>query len=231
MRKRRKFSAKQLANQRRFAAAARARGRKANPSRRRKAHHAVTVHHKRRRSNPVRAHTTHRRRRRHNPISLGNLSGSSTGTLLKNAAIGGAGAVGVDAALALLPVPATWLQGWLGIVTKSGAAILLGAAAHKFGLRGGLVAKAVEGSLTVTAYKAIVSLVGPAGMGVPLAGLGYFSPARQVQLPGAARMGTGAMGIPNVLGRYFNKPAQPMGRYFDQGLTSFPSGKVAGFNL
>ena len=116
-----------------------------------------------RRRNPIFS-APRRHRRRRNPISLGGMSG-----LLMPAVFGAAGAVLIDAAFTYIPLPASLNTGTMGLITKAGAALLLGTAGRKvFG------AKATEmavGSLTVQVYNLARQLL-PASV----TGLGYVSP-------------------------------------------------------
>jgi hypothetical protein len=200
--KKRTFSAKQLANQRRFAKAAKARSRatkKANPSKparkanpmakrrtRRSPAKRTTSRRRRtvRRSNPVKAvrrrtsrrsavrHTSHRRRRR-NPISIRSALSSPLSTL-KPALIGAVGSIAVNTVISKLPLPASMKAGNMRFVTQGGIALLLGMITGKF-LGAGMAAKAVEGALTVTIRDAILANV-PASVG--LSGMGYAGPAQ-----------------------------------------------------
>jgi len=149
-----------------FAAMARARSRKANPRRRPAARHTAAHHVRRRRRNPLHLFSAPRRhhRRRRNPISAGGIKG-----LLMPAVFGAAGAVLVDAAMTYIPLPDTMKTGTIGMVTKAGAALLLGTMGRKvFGARATDMA---VGSLTVQTYALLRQFL-PAS----ITGLGFVSP-------------------------------------------------------
>ena len=135
--------------------------------------------------------TTHRVRRRASSIGR-RLSSSNMVALLKNGAIGGAGALGVEVIMGLgqsvLPasvtgrVNADGTTNYLYYGTKAAVAVVLGTVGGKF-LGGGTAAKLAEGSLTVSAYELMRGFM-PAGVtlgrgaGVAGRGVGFMNPAQ-----------------------------------------------------
>lgn len=101
-----------------------------------------------------------------------------TGALVP-AAIGGAGAIGLDVALAYIPLPAMLQAGWGRVAVQLVGAFGLGFIASKVAGRhnGQLVA---AGALTVTAYSALKQVLAPTlGQSVKgLSGLADFSDYR-----------------------------------------------------
>jgi hypothetical protein len=189
-----------------------------NPRRRRKARRANPVRKarrttaRRRRSNPIAVAAAPRRSRRRNPIararrrvmsrrrripiSLG--GGASMMNLVKDALIGGAGAVAFDAAFGqinkYLPASVQTTPGVVGVGdgVKAIITVLLGKALAK--PTKGLSVKAAQASLVVQAHGIIKSFV-PSS--VPLA---YYSPARVAQgtnRVGPLRQGVNAYTRPN----------------------------------
>lgn len=125
---------------------------------------------RRARANPI----THRRRRiRRNPIGLGSLRASSIVAMLKDAAIGGAGAVGMDWLWDKISpnLPATVVSSvGMSRAVQAGLTVLLGRLLK--GPTRGLSEKMAIGSLTVQAYSVIQDMTS-GGM----SGMGYMSPA------------------------------------------------------
>ena len=173
----------------------------------------------RRRSNPI-GYARRRvmgRRRRRNPIGMG--SGSSIMAMLKNAAIGGAGAIAVDLAMGQVNkfLPATFAKtpGKVGAyeVAKVAVTIMLGKLLSK--PTRGLSQKMAAGSLTVQAHQ-LLSQVVPTGA-MPL---GYYSPASIANV--SQRIG------PNRIGRYTQPGATPLlngvGRYTQPGASPLLNG-------
>lgn len=149
-RRRRKMSAKQ----RKYFGKRRTRARSANPRRRRRrnpvgAYMTALAGNPRRRRHHVARRRIGRRRSRNPRFSVGGVMRQ-----VIPAAIGGAGALGLDMALAVLPVPDMLKSGPLAILTKIAGAIGLGyVAGMVIGReRGRLV---TTGALTVVAYNAI----------------------------------------------------------------------------
>lgn len=147
------------------------------------------IHKRRRRRGGRRMQHVGRRRGRRG----GGFSMASIGVvpMLKNAAIGAGGALATDVAMGFVaqylppqfatPVDATGQQNMLYPLAKGALAIGLGIVGKRV-LPGGMAAKMVEGSLTVTLYNAAKPLI-PAS--VPL---GYASPAQQLQPSNVVRL-------------------------------------------
>lgn len=153
-------------------------------------------HHSYRASNPFRHHRKHRHSRRvSNPFALPS-SHSIMGDLTP-AAIGGAGAVGLDILLAYIPLPATFQTGWGNYLAKI---------AGSFGL--GMIAGAVTdkrkaemvtvGALTVSLYTIIRSLAQQT-IGTSVKGLSGLADFKDYSV----RPGMGAYMQPR-LGAYMN---------------------------
>ena len=150
-----------------FGAAARARAKNPTVRRRRSRAASTAMPARRRRLNPIRARARSRRR---NPISAGGFVGT-TMALVKDAAIGGAGAIAVD-------VIAGQVKSMLPTSLQSGnayaaAKALITVGVGVFGRRvlGGIAMQAARGALTVQAYNLMKPYV-PASLQ-----LGYLSPA------------------------------------------------------
>lgn len=130
----------------------------------------------RRRANPIRYVKRRMSRRRRNPISLG---GSAKGfmTQLRDALIGGAGAVAMDAAYAriapMLPASLQPVPGSVGAgdAVKAVLTVMLGRLLSK--PTKGLSAKLAQGALTVQAHGIMKSVL-PASV----TGMGFYSPAQ-----------------------------------------------------
>jgi hypothetical protein len=177
---------------------------------------------RRRRRNPMtaRAHRiVHHRRRRRNPISLGGRSASIVG-MLKEALIGGGGAIAVDLAYGqinhMLPTALQRTPGTAG----AGDAVkaLLTVLAGKFLSKPtrGLSVKAAQGSLIVQAHGLI------AGMLPSTMTLGYAVPGHVV--PGAPRIGPNAA----LLQRYTQPGVTPLlSRFTAPGVSPLLNGSRA----
>lgn len=152
--------------------------------RRRRRNPIAAVGRRRRRRNPI-ANLGRRvmRRRRRNPI--GGLSTSALMAMFKDAAIGGAGAVGMDLLMgqlnAYLPITFQTVPGLPGVgdALKAGITAVLGQGLSRH--TKGLSVKMAEGALAVQAHDILKGLL-PASMAV-----GYYTPAALVQ--GSARVG------------------------------------------
>lgn len=164
---------------------------KRNPTRRRRTMTAAQAKYfgprRRRRAakrNPVRVRRARvasprraRRRVRRNPISLKKFNPKSVlNHAVIPAAIGGAGALAVDVIWAMLPIPATFKSGAVGIVAKIAGAVAIGALAGKF--VGGKTGEAITvGAVTVTAYDILKNFVRTSVPSLPLSeyisGIGY----------------------------------------------------------
>lgn len=185
---------------RRKAKATTARKRRRNPS---------TV--ARRRAAPVRRRTTAVRRRK-NPARIGRAIRRLQPKSLMNTAISAlppaAGAVALDMAWNLVPMPAAWKMGNLRFLAKGIGAILLGELAKTV-----VSAKTAEqvtmGGLTVVMYEAGRELVANVVPGAPL---GYYSAAMpagslgEYLSPNASSFPLGANSCPPVM-----MPAEPVG--------------------
>lgn len=143
--------------------------RRRNPSFKARWHRVHRAH------NRVHHHRFRHSRRRHsrmpNPLSASGLM-----SMAVPAGIGAASAVGLDVALAYLPVPASLQSGWGNIAVKVAAAIGAGFLVGRFASRSTGAAVAV-GALTVTGYEALKMALAPTlGSSVKgLSGLADFS--------------------------------------------------------
>lgn len=137
---------------------------------------------RRRRRHTLRAVARHTRRRaRRNPIGMGGIMGSLTGAVW-----GAGGAVAVNYAFNLLPLPATMKTGMMGTVSKLGLAVALGMVGKSF--LGRNAGKMAEGAMTVAAFEAIQTMLPVSAGGTSVAGLGYMSPG----------MNAGGYSLPNT---------------------------------
>jgi hypothetical protein len=199
-------SAAQKAATRRMLAANKSR--RSNPRKRRAAPRRAiarrpAVHHARRRRNPIHLFSAPRRhRRRRNPISTSGIKG-----LLMPAVFGAAGAVLVDAAMNYLPLPDTFKTGTIGMVTKAGAALLLGTMGRKvFGAR---ATEMAVGSLTVQTYALLRQFLPASITGLGYVSAGLVTSAGNVPIGSpAASAGVAGMGMyvggSSRLGEYVN---------------------------
>lgn len=150
--------------------------------------------HARRAHNPFRAHRkSHRRGRRvSNPFSMGGIK-SYTADIVP-AAIGGAGAVGLDVLLAYLPLPATFQTGWGNYLAKIAGSIGLG---YGVGMvMGKQKGQAVAlGALTVSLYTILRSLA-QQSLGANVKGLSGLADFKDYSV--------GAYMRPQALGAYMN---------------------------
>lgn len=141
---------------------------------------------RRRRANPVRAKRRASRRRR-NPIGMGRMGTNRIFTMLKDAAVGGAGALAVDFAMgqinSYLPLTMRKQPGQVGVydAVKVGVTVALGHFLSK--PTKGLSQKAAMGALTVQAYGLLKNML-PAEIS---GGLGYYSPVPVAR--GSGRVG------------------------------------------
>lgn len=138
---------------------------------------------------PARRHTRRRasvRRYRRNPTLGGyarrarSMIGENfVGRTLLPSAVGGAGALGLDVALALLPLPDSLKTGTMNIVTRLAGAIGIGLLSKAIvGPRFG--EQAMAGALVVTFYDGFKQALTTYAPAVPLAGLGWMNPALSV---------------------------------------------------
>lgn len=161
------------------------------------------------RRNPIGA------RRRRNPIGgIKGVSLSSFASMLKDAAVGGAGAIGMDMLWSrvnpYLPAVVQSVPGSLGVgtVVKAFATALIGQALSK--PTKGLSRKAASGALAVQAHGALMAAL-------PAMGLGYASPAAITQ--GTQRVGPIRQGV-NGLRAYIKPGATPLlNAYIKPGAT------------
>lgn len=151
---------------------------KRRKKRRKKVARKKTAVRRRRRRNPVaRKRTTRRRRRRSNP----NLSMRGITQHVQTASTGALGALGLDIALAYIPLPAQITGGIVGKVTKMVGAVALGVVANRFlGVKAVTANRMTEGALTVQLHGIGRELLGQFAPGVALSaymqddGLGYY---------------------------------------------------------
>lgn len=145
----------------------------------------LSRHRRSRRRNPISAFSRIRRGRRRNPISLGGLNKNTLMGLLKDAAIGGAGAITMDVVMGqlngFLPASLQTQKTTIGVgdAVKAALTALLGTMLNK--ATKGLSMKMARGALTAQVYEIMSGLV-PATMT-----MGYMSPAAIVQ--GTNRVG------------------------------------------
>lgn len=152
-----------------FAAASRARSK--NPAKRRARRHNPAGAVARRRAGPARR-IMRRGARRRNPISMGGF-GSTAIAMVKDAAIGGAGAIAADYAMwtAAPYLPDALRTGYGGVATKALGTVALGMLSRKF--LGGVGLVAARGALSVQAYSLMKSQL-PAS--TFKTSLGYMTP-------------------------------------------------------
>lgn len=228
-RKRRRKSSKkaspaQLRARAKFAAMARARAKHRRPARRR-AHTATVLANpapRRRRRHVSVANRHHSRRIRRNPISVRSLTHSALG-MVKEAAIGGAGAIGVDLIMgqAIKYLPDTMTSryttdgtvNWSYYAAKTGLALAAAFAGGKMlpAKARSYVMQAAQGSLIVQAYEIERSLL-PAELT-----LGYYNPARVAAVRRQKLNGMGAYQRTNV---QTMPRVRSMGGISDQGDSS-----------
>lgn len=129
----------------------------ANPRKRRRAKKRTTA---RRRVSSVTARSVTKRYRR-NPIRRGTMG--NIGDTFSKGAIGGVGAVVVDAAMQRLPMIPTNLQtGIPGAITKGLVGIGIGMITSKIMKNKKLGTQLADGAVTVAMYNASKSMIGPA---------------------------------------------------------------------
>jgi hypothetical protein len=118
-----------------------------NPRKRRRATKKRRVTRKRavaRRRNPVRRKRSVRRRRRNPRVTARGVQAQ-----LMTASTGALGALGLDIALAYIPLPAQFTGGMVGKVVKMAGAVALGVVAHQLGATAVNANRMAEGALTV----------------------------------------------------------------------------------
>lgn len=192
-----------------------------NPMKKRRRSRSANPHHRRHRArNPFRtkSHRRHGRRMR-NPFDAKGLTAA-----LVPAAIGGAGAVGLDILIAYLPLPATLQSGWGNYATKI-------AGSFAVGYLGGMALgkdkghQITAGALTVSLYTILralaqqslgTSVKGLSGLAdfrdYRRAGMGaYMDPATVIRTPQmTAQRPRNAIAARPGMGAYM---ARPMGAY------------------
>lgn len=188
-------TAKQQAATRRMIAANRARraGRRAAPKRRARKSNPVTplrASKRVRRARRTSAVRSRRRARRSNPSMPGFVRDAVNA--LVPAAIGGAGALGVDVAMAALPLPAFLKSGPAKPVARIGAAVAIGALAG-MAVNRRVGSQVMAGGITVVMYDTIKAfaarvLAGKVpGVGVyDMPGIGVYDVSGQAMLPAPA---------------------------------------------
>lgn len=244
-RKRRRAPAKKTAAKRRvrrrnpIAAVSR---RRARPARRRNPIAAVSR--RTRRRNPIALRSARRggSRRRRNPIG-GGLSVKGITRTLMDAAIMGAGAVGVDMAYAqvnrMLPATLQPVAGKVGVgdAVKAVLTAALGALLNK--PTKGIAGKAALGSLTVQARDIAAKFLAQAGVPMAgIAGVGYYTPGAVINR--SARVGPNRSITNNGAGAgmaaylppgrtpLLNGVGQRVGAYLPPGRTALLNGGRSG---
>lgn len=154
------------------------------------------------------------RRRRINPRILGKTF-SPRGLL--NYAIpaltGAAGGIGLNVALAYVPLPEEMKSGWTGALVKTGGAVLLGLGVGTlFGRKNGVLF--TGGALTILAYQILSNLASQA-FGDKIKGLSGYQDFTDYQLPSSM----GAYMTPAL-----SAPSQQMGAYMN------PSPVLSGYS-
>ena len=141
---------------------------------------------RRKRRSPSRSRT--RRRMRRNPIGARGIASTFT-----KGAVGAAGALAVDVAMARLPIPAQFQTGPIGALTRGGVGIGLGMLVSRVGRNKRLGENLADGAVTVALYNTGKSLIGPQ-LGLSDASLlgyewlnddddlGYISPAQTMDM-------------------------------------------------
>lgn len=203
-RRRRKVRAKG-SSRRRTRAVRRRRPVAARPARRRARNpRALRRFHRRR-------HATSRRQRARNPrFSVGSIT-----RMIVPAAIGGLGGIGLNVAMAYLPIPDQYKTGWVGTGVKVLAALGLGMVVGKvFGKQNGALVGG--GALTVIAYNAINNAI-PDELKQKVKGLSGYQDFTDYQ--GPSRVGA-YMHTPPALG-YVNPAASLASRSRGDGMGAY----------
>lgn len=145
--------------------------------------------------------SSRRRRRLRNPRFGGKLSVGGIMRQLVPAATGAVGAVGLDVALAYLPIPDQYKTGWLGTGVKIAGAIGLGMLAGRFvGKEKGKLFTA--GALTVIAYQVVRNLASQT-LGQSVKGLSGYSDFTDYQIGSLGAYMRPALPAPGM-GAYMN---------------------------
>lgn len=124
---------------------------------------------RRRRTMRATSHVTRRRRARRNPIGMGGIMG-----MLGGAVWGAGGALAVNYAYNMLPLPASMKTGMMATVSQLGLAVAAGMLLKP--VLGRNAGKMAEGAMTVTAFQALQAMLPMSAGGTSVAGLGYMSP-------------------------------------------------------
>ena len=124
---------------------------------------------RRRRAMRATSHVTRRRRARRNPIGMGGIMG-----MLGGAVWGAGGALAVNYAYNMLPLPASMKTGMMATVSQLGLAVAAGILLKP--VLGRNAGKMAEGAMTVTAFQALQAMLPMSAGGTSVAGLGYMSP-------------------------------------------------------
>lgn len=196
-------------------------------ARRRRRNPVASLARRVRRRNPIgnlrRASLAGRRRRR-NPIGVGGLSKRGIMSMFKDAALGAAGSVAVDAAMGqingFLPATLQRVPGTVGVgdAVKAALTVILGHAGRK--LTKGASVKMAQGALTVQMADIAKQFL-PASL--TMGGVGFYSPARIVN--GTNRVGPIRKGV----NQYMQPGVTPMlNQYTQPGRTALLSGSVRG---
>lgn len=130
---------------------------------------------RKRRRNPVRRRrtTTVRRRRRRNPARR--ITQASITRNLTVASQGALGALGLDIALAYIPLPANLQGPFIGPVIKGLGAIGLGAVAGMAGVKAETATRMAEGALTVQLHGIAKTMLATWMPDIPMSAyLGYY---------------------------------------------------------
>jgi len=149
-----------------------------NPRRRKRRKTTTRKRRSVRRKNPVRRkrRTVAKRRysrRRRNPQRL---TAARIQRQLTTATQGAIGALGLDIALAYIPLPAQMQGPFIGPVIKGLGAVVLGVVANQLGVRADTANRMAEGALTVQIHGIGKTMLGQFMPAVPLSayGLGYY---------------------------------------------------------
>ena len=175
-----------------------------------------------RRRNPVRRRRTVRRRRRNPAVTARSVQGQ-----LKTASTGALGALGLDIALAYIPLPAAITGGMIGKVTKAAGAIALGVVANKLGVSAANANRMAEGALTVQLHGIGRELLGQFAPGVAMSayvgddGLGYYGSGWNPNVPdNPDYMNTANLGsyLPDLSADPVGMDETNLGAYWDAGV-------------
>lgn len=204
-----------------------------NPMAKHRAKHKRSKNRFHHRASGRRSHNRLRRTRRHrshNPFSSRGLVSA-----VMPAAIGAAGAIGLDVLMAYLPLPATLQTGWMNTLTRAAGAIGLGLVAGKV-MGKSIGHEVAAGGLIVVAYSALKATLAPT-LGTSIKGLsgladfGDYAPAYSGQSGAMMGQGMGAYMQPRLgaymqprLGAYMNPAA-----YVGAARASAPMAGFGGF--